>query len=117
MSPDVKYVAMPIGRDEEIAMENHLYDIVRFVCYLLALIIPVVVMTWADDRSLVRWMAAASGSIAIYYNRTISMVAYQMIGALMETVAAIMGMGFIIALMVAIVLLPLVLLARLLLSR
>ena len=93
-------------------MEAHIISIVRFAVCLLTLIIAAVAMFKADDNNAMRRLSAALAAVIIYFNEQIGEKVYLTIGSIMEALAATAGLGFVLALLIVIVLLPFIIVLR-----
>lgn len=93
-------------------MEAHIISIVRFAVCLLTLIIAAVAMFKADDNNAMRRLSAALAAVIIYFNEQIGEKVYLTIGSIMEALAATASLGFVLALLIVIVLLPFIIVLR-----
>ena len=93
-------------------MEAHIVMIVRFAVCLLALIFATALMIKADDNALLRRTAAAGGAAIVLFNERIGNAAYLILGGILESAIALMGVGFVLILAAVIMLLPLIFVAR-----
>ena len=93
-------------------MEAHLMNLIRCAVYLITVSLALLLMVRAADNNLMRRVTVLSAVAEIYWNRQIGALLYLLLGALLETVVAVTGVLFLLALLVALVCLPLVGLIR-----
>ena len=93
-------------------MEMHLIMIMRFLVCFIALVAGGVVMFKADDRAWMRRSAAVLGVAAVIFNEKIGSWLYLLVGGLIESSIALMGVGFVLILAAVIMLFPLIFVVR-----
>lgn len=93
-------------------MEAHIISVVRFAVCLLTLIIAAAAMFKADDNNAMRRLSAALAAMIIFFNEQIGEMVYLMVGSTIEALAATAGLGFVLALLVVIMLLPFIIVLR-----
>lgn len=93
-------------------MEMHLIMIMRFLVCFIALVAGGVVMFKADDRAWMRRSAAVLGVAAVIFNEKIGSWLYLVVGGLIESSIALMGVGFVVILAAVIMLFPLIFVVR-----
>ena len=93
-------------------MEMHLIMIMRFLVCFIALVAGGVVMFKADDRAWMRRSAAVLGVAAVLFNEKIGSWLYLVVGGLIESSIALMGVGFVVILAAVIMLFPLIFVVR-----
>lgn len=93
-------------------MEMHLIMIMRFLVCFIALVAGGVVMFKADDRAWMRRSAAVLGVAAVIFNEKIGSWLYLLVGGLIESSIALMGVGFVVILAAVIMLFPLIFVVR-----
>ena len=87
-------------------MNDHILDIIRFVLCVTAAAVTAAVMIRAGDDRIIRVLAAAVGAAVIGFSASLSRLVYLLIGSTIEAAMAVMGVGFILSVGVAIMLLP-----------
>ena len=87
-------------------MNDHILDIIRFVLCVTAAAATGAVMIRAGDDRVIRILAAAAGAAVIGFSAPLARVVYLLIGSTIEAAMAVMGVGFILSIGVAIMLLP-----------
>lgn len=93
-------------------MEAHIIEIVRFLVCLSAVIVAVAVMIKLDDNDAVRRLTAALAAALIFFNQQIGVLAYLLLGSVLETLIAVMGVAFVVVLVAVIAFFPLVAMIR-----
>ena len=93
-------------------MEIHLIMIMRFLVCFIALVAGGVVVFKADDRAWMRRSAAVLGVAAVIFNEKIGSWLYLILGGLIESAIAFMGVGFVLILAAVIMLLPVIIVIR-----
>lgn len=93
-------------------MEYHIIQIVRFAVCFLTLIAAGVVIFKADDNALLRRFSAAGGVGIVWFNEPIGNWLYLIFGGLLESLLALMGVGFVVILVAVIMLFPLIFVVR-----
>ena len=93
-------------------MEMHLIMIMRFLVCFIALVAGGVVVFKADDRAWMRRSAAVLGVAAVIFNEKIGSWLYLVVGGLIESSIALMGVGFVVILAAVIMLFPLIFVVR-----
>ena len=93
-------------------MEMHLIMIMRFLVCFIALVAGGVVVFKADDRAWMRRSAAVLGVAAVIFNEKIGNWLYLILGGLIESAIAFMGVGFVLILAAVIMLFPLIFVVR-----
>lgn len=90
-------------------MEAHIISIVRFMVCFLSLSAAIVAMLKADDNNAMRRLSAVLAAVLIYFNEQIGSMAYLTVVSTLEAAAATASVGFIIAGLVVLMLLPFIL--------
>lgn len=93
-------------------MEQHIIQIVRFAVCFLALIAAGAIMIKADDRAWMRRSAAAVGVAVVIFIEKIGNWLFLILGGLIESAIAFMGVGFVLILAAVIMLLPVIIVIR-----
>lgn len=93
-------------------METHIIEIIRFTVYVLTVVLGLICMIKAQDRSVFRLFSGAAAAVTVGFNVQISQVLYLILGSALETLFAAMSVGFIILLAAVIMLFPLLAAAR-----
>jgi len=93
-------------------MEAHIIEIVRFLVCLSSVITAVAVMIKVDDNDMMRRLTAGMAAGVVLFNRQIGTLVYLLLGSVLETLIAGMGVVFVIVLLAVIALFPLVALTR-----
>lgn len=88
--------------------EMKMVAIVRFAVILAALIFGIVVTLRSDDNGPLRRVSCILSAVLIYFNEQIGAWVYLTLGATIETILAVMGVGFTLVLGAVIMLLPLI---------
>lgn len=88
--------------------EMKLVAIVRFAVTLAALIFGIVVTLRSDDNGALRRISCLLSAVLIYFNEEIGEWVYLTLGAAIETVLTVMGVGFTLVLGAVVMLLPLI---------
>lgn len=90
-------------------LQTRIVAIIRFAVCFLSLVIGIVVMLRADDNNALRRLTCALSALVIYFNAEIGSAVYLLIGSILETIMAVMGVGFALCLGLVIMLLPIIL--------
>lgn len=93
-------------------MEEHIIEIVRFLVCLSSVVAAVVVMIKVDDSDMARRLAAGLAAGVVLINRQIGALVYLLLGSILETLIAAMGVVFVIVLLAVIAIFPLIALIR-----
>ena len=93
-------------------MEEHIITIVRFLTCVVSLVGAIIIMVRADDNQVTRVSAAFIAAAMIYFNQEIGRVFYLVLGSAIESLLALMGVGFVLLLGFVLMVLPLALLFR-----
>ena len=93
-------------------MEEHIILIVRFLTCILSLVGAIILMVRADDNQVLRIVAAFGASALIYFNEAIGRIFYLVLGSTIETLLALMGVGFVLLLGACMMALPVAMLVR-----
>lgn len=93
-------------------MEAHILEIIRFAVCLLSVVLALILMIRAQDNSILRRLSAIAAAAVIYFNEAIGSAVYLVLGSVIETLIAVMGMGFVLVLGIVIMLLPVILALR-----
>lgn len=93
-------------------LEMRLIAIVRFAVCMLSLLFGIIVTLRSDDNRLLRYVSCALSAGLIYFSEKIGVWVYLTLGAAIETILAIMGVGFTLCLGAVIMLVPLILAVR-----
>lgn len=93
-------------------MEAHIIEIIRFIVYIVTILMAVALMIKADDNNAMRRLSVAFAVLLVCFNEQIGVMLYLLIGAILETVMAVMGMVFLVILAVTVMILPLIALFR-----
>ncbi len=88
--------------------EMKLVAIVRFAVILAALIFGIVVTLRSDDRGALRRVSVCLSMLLVYFNEEIGAWVYLTLGATIETILTVMGVGFTLVLGAVLMLLPLI---------
>lgn len=88
--------------------EMKLVAIVRFVVILAALIFGIAVTLRSDDNGALRRISCVLSALLIYFNEEIGSWVYLTLGATIETILTVMGVGFTLVLGAVLMLLPLI---------
>lgn len=89
-------------------METHIIEIVRFLVCLASVVTAVAVMIKVDDNDMARRLAAGVAAGVVLFNRQIGSLVYLLLGSVLETLIAAIGVVFVIVLLAAIALFPLI---------
>jgi hypothetical protein len=93
-------------------METHIIEIVRFAVCIMALLTAVVLMIKVDDNNAMRRLVVALAVVLIYFNKQIGIVTYLLIGSVLETLIAAMGVTFVVIILILIMVFPLIALLK-----
>lgn len=88
--------------------EMKLVAIVRFAVILAALIFGITVTLRSDDNGALRRISCVLSALLIYFNEEIGSWVYLTLGATIETILTVMGVGFTLVLGAVLMLLPLI---------
>lgn len=88
--------------------EMKLVAIVRFAVILAALIFGIAVTLRSDDNGALRRISCVLSALLIYFNEEIGSWVYLTLGATIETILTVMGVGFTLVLGAVLMLLPLI---------
>lgn len=89
-------------------MEAHIIEILRFIVYIVAILIAVALMIKAGDNNAMRRLSVAFAVLLVYFNEQISIMTYLIIGSILETLMAVLGVIFVVILAVTVMVLPLI---------
>lgn len=92
--------------------EMKLVAIVRFAVILAALIFGIAVTLRSDDNGALRRISCVLSALLIYFNEEIGSWVYLTLGATIETILTVMGVGFTLVLGAVLMLLPLIFTVR-----
>lgn len=97
-------------------MEMHIMQIIRFVVYVITVLLAILLMKRADDNDWLRRGIMIISAIIILFNPKISTITYLVLGTTLETIMTTVGIGltiaFLLVLGLTIVIFPMVALFR-----
>ena len=90
-------------------MEYHLFFIVRMLCYFAAVILGVVFLIRMRDRPMARRIAAGVSATAVAFNQKLAEIVYSLLASVLEAILGVVSVGFVLALALVLMLLPIIL--------